>query len=88
MIDEIKGFADDMNRLREQSKLMESNEQAVQVSRGLFDSPFLHRFAWLTAISSCYIFTFLHFLGSMSVPQQLRTYSSLTQQQSTENNLE
>ena len=45
MIDEIKGFSDDMNRLREQSKLMESNEQAVQVSRGLFDSPFLHRFA-------------------------------------------
>ena len=45
MIDEIKGFADDMNRLREQSKLMESNEQAVQGGRGLFDSPFLHRFA-------------------------------------------
>ena len=28
--------------------------------------------------------TFLHFLGLMSVPQQLRTYPSLTQQQSTE----
>ena len=31
MIDDIKGFADDVNRLREQSKLMESNEKAVQV---------------------------------------------------------
>ena len=31
MIDEIKGFADDVNRLREQSKLMESFEKAAQV---------------------------------------------------------
>lgn len=31
VIDEIKGFADDVNRLREQSKLMESSEAAVQV---------------------------------------------------------
>ena len=31
MIDEIKGFADDVNRLREQSKLMESSELAAQV---------------------------------------------------------
>jgi len=32
VIDEIKGFADDVNRLREQSKLMESSEKAAQVN--------------------------------------------------------
>ena len=32
MIDEIKGFADDVNRLREQSKLMESIEMAAEVT--------------------------------------------------------
>ena len=31
MIDAVKGFADDVNRLKEQSKLMESNEMAAQV---------------------------------------------------------
>lgn len=31
VIDEIKGFADDVNRLREQSKLMESCEATAQV---------------------------------------------------------
>ena len=32
VIDEIKGFADDVNRLREQSKLMESIEMAAEVT--------------------------------------------------------
>lgn len=31
VIDEIKGFADDVNRLREQSKLVESSEATAQV---------------------------------------------------------
>ena len=31
VIDEVKGFADDVNRLREQSKLMESSEAAAKV---------------------------------------------------------
>ena len=31
MVDEIQGFADDVNRLREQSKLMESNDKSAQV---------------------------------------------------------
>ena len=33
VIDEIKGFADDVNRLREQSKLMESIEMAAEVTQ-------------------------------------------------------
>lgn len=38
VIDEIKGFADDVNRLREQSKLMESNEKAAEVKQFLIKS--------------------------------------------------
>ena len=31
MIDDIRGFADDVNRLKGQSKLMETNEMEPQV---------------------------------------------------------